>query len=414
MSKKITGTISILIAAILSLVLGVLLIVFPDVTWYLIAIFIYVFLWVFFVYEVIRTIRYWKKTKIHIIGAVISLTFAVLLTFFWDAVAIGVVILIAIAIYALALINIIYGVQLFATKSKGGIMSFLKALIQIVFATVILILPGDNIYLVSLVIGIYYIVYGVADIIDFFRELLLTDIKGKRVKQRIHINPPILFTALVPMKLLRTLDDPDEEEEVAKWTMENNALKEQSPDLEIFIHLGKNAAFGLGHCDIIFEGKAYSYGTYDLDSNKFFGLFSDGVVMIADGEPYKEFSVKHEKKRLLGYKVVLNETQKEAIRKKLAEFLEDSVEWKPTKEGEMMDMVHDCNAKYFKIQHGPYKKYNALKTNCVGLANIVCGQGGGVDLMSNQGIITPGTYCDFLDRQFRRKNSIIVERNIYK
>ena len=57
--------------------------------------------------------------------------------------------------------------------------------------------------------------------------------------------------------------------------------------------------------------------------------------------------------------------------------------------------------------------YNALKTNCVALANLLCGASG-VDLMNLQGIVTPGSYYVFLDRQFRRPNSIVISRTVYR
>ena len=47
------------------------------------------------------------------------------------------------------------------------------------------------------------------------------------------------------------------------------------------------------------------------------------------------------------------------------------------------------------------------------LADILCGASG-LDLMNLQGIITPGTYYAFLDRQFRRPNSIVISRTVYR
>ena len=54
-----------------------------------------------------------------------------------------------------------------------------------------------------------------------------------------------------------------------------------------------------------------------------------------------------------------------------------------------------------------------LKTNCVALANLLCGASG-LDLMNPQGIVTPGTYYAFLNRQFLRPRSIVISRTVYR
>ena len=76
-------------------------------------------------------------------------------------------------------------------------------------------------------------------------------------------------------------------------------------------------------------------------------------------------------------------------------------------------LEQEAQAEFYKIGQGPFKTYNVLTTNCVAVANMLSGSGG-VDLMNPQGIITPGTYSEFLDRQFRRKKSIVVSRTVYK
>lgn len=76
-------------------------------------------------------------------------------------------------------------------------------------------------------------------------------------------------------------------------------------------------------------------------------------------------------------------------------------------------MEQEAHAEFYKIGQGPFKTYNVLTTNCVAVANMLSGSGG-VDLMNPQGIVTPGTYSEFLDRQFLRKKSIVVSRTVYQ
>ena len=217
------------------------------------------------------------------------------------------------------------------------------------------------------------------------------------------------------MQLLRILDDPNEEAEIQKWTRQETAFENAQPNLEIFLHLGKSAAFGFGHMDIALEGKAYSFGSYDSTSSHLFGAFSDGVFFEADRDPYLQYALTHEKQRLIGYGIVLSEAQKTAVLNKINEFLHQSRRWYPSAEKtpEPKLLEQEAQAEFYKIGQGPFKTYNVLTTNCVAVANMLSGSGG-VDLMNPQGIITPGTYSEFLDWQFRRKKSIVVSRTVYK
>ena len=416
MTKKMTSPIALLIISIFLLALGVVLFILPKETLTVLAIILVALSWVNVIATLIRLIIAKKGKRRKVVPAlVIGVIAAALITLFTWFVSVGIAYIIAVVIFATALTNIIYGVQLILAKEKGFIFSFIKAVLEIAIAVIIVISPFYEVFesVLAIIVGVYCILEGVLMFIDAFREFLGTDLKGKAGKKHVRLKPSILFSTFLPMVLLRYLDDHDEEAETKTWTREMSAVEHDAPNLEIFLHLGKNAAFGLGHCDIALKDKVYSYGTYDPDSNKLGGLFSDGVMLICDKATYIPFSVKHEKKRLIGYKVVLTDEQVASLEKEIANFLTGCVEHHPTKEGEMMDMVKQCNAKYYKITKGPFRYYNAFRTNCVAVANILCGSSG-VDLMNPQGIITPGTYADFLERQLARPKSIVVGRTLYK
>ena len=61
---------------------------------------------------------------------------------------------------------------------------------------------------------------------------------------------------------------------------------------------------------------------------------------------------------------------------------------------------------------GPFKTYFALNTNCVLLADTIVGQAG-IDLVKIQGLISPGAYFEYFNREFSRKNSFVISRIIY-
>ena len=78
------------------------------------------------------------------------------------------------------------------------------------------------------------------------------------------------------------------------------------------------------------------------------------------------------------------------------------------------ELYNHTGAQFFKFKHGnPFKTYYAVGTNCVKLADTVVGKSG-IDLLRVNGIITPGTYLDYLDRLYERGDSIVVTRTLYR
>jgi len=70
------------------------------------------------------------------------------------------------------------------------------------------------------------------------------------------------------------------------------------------------------------------------------------------------------------------------------------------------------DAKFYKVQSGPFKTFFVLGVNCCKLADNVIGKSGS-DLLKMTGIITPGTYYEYLNQEFYKKNSMIISKIIY-
>lgn len=312
-----------------------------------------------------------------------------------------------------ALFKFVYAIQLRHDRQRGVFGNVLGGLIHTLFAVMLLTSPLQALLPLSEWMGLYLVVYGSYSVVDGFRELLGTDINGKRVRQRIRLSPPVLLSSLIPMGLLRALDDPDDAAETARWTRRETNDQTATRDLEIFLHLSKNTAMGFGHVDIALGNRVYAYGCYDESSNRLFGLLSDGVLMEVNRNRYLPFCLGYEKKKLISYGVTLTDAQISRLQQTVADFLQGSVRWTPQPGSVSYAFSRQTGAAFYKLQNGPFKTYNALKTNCVALASLLCGASG-VDLMNLQGIVTPGSYYVFLDRQFRRPNSIVISRTVYR
>ena len=53
-----------------------------------------------------------------------------------------------------------------------------------------------------------------------------------------------------------------------------------------------------------------------------------------------------------------------------------------------------------------------MGSNCCYLVDDIVGHSG-IDLLSLNGIIAPGTYYDYLEKESHRKNGIVISKNIY-
>ena len=54
-----------------------------------------------------------------------------------------------------------------------------------------------------------------------------------------------------------------------------------------------------------------------------------------------------------------------------------------------------------------------MSTNCVLLADTIVGTAG-TDILSARGFISPGTYQDYLDKEFERPHSLVVTKRVYQ
>ncbi len=414
MLQKVYTPVSLFLEALLLLVVGILLFVNPEGTMVVLVSLLHVAVWVLAVVNLLRWAFMRNEKRPSLWQGLLLLALAIFLTVKNTFLSSSITVVFGVWSLINAFAKALYAVQLIKTKSRGVISTIIQCVIYVAFAILLFSDLLGGVISLGWIMGIYFLISAIFTLIDAVRELLGTDIGGKRVVQRIRLKPPVLLTAMMPMSLLRALNDPDEEKEVAQWTRQETDLKDARPNLEIFLHLGNKVAFGFGHVDIALDGKTYSFGCYDATSNRLGGVLSDGVLFQADRDGYLKYMLENAKRRLIGYGVVLSDEQKAALENKIAEYLKESTRWYPDeqKNPNQKKLERDAQAKFYKIGHGPFKTYNVLTTNCVAMANILAGSGG-VDLMNPQGIVTPGTYMEFLDRQFLRKKSIIVSRTVY-
>ena len=200
------------------------------------------------------------------------------------------------------------------------------------------------------------------------------------------------------------------------------------PDMEVLIHTTDIWPSMGGHVDISFGDRVISYGNYDDASMYLIGTAGEGVLESIKREPYINFCVTYSKKIIIGYGLKLSEDEKNLIKKAIDELFEQTIPWEPPAKAfenkkqplamkEATDYASELykatDAEFFKFKTGSrYKSYFGLYMNCARVADEILGHLG-LDKISFNGIFSPGSYLNFLNNEFLRKDSIIISKTIY-
>ena len=238
---------------------------------------------------------------------------------------------------------------------------------------------------------------------------------------------PLVLAAIIPRVTLQKINDALElgEGETAS-EIYDRSKENAEPNLEMFIHVTKDGFGAIGHVDICYKGRIISFGNYDTNSERLFGSMGEGVLFSADREKYIEFCKRENHKTLLGYGLALSDEQLAAIDKEIAKLMSLTVPWDPPqmvkpkhpgidKEEPMYayKLKQEADALLYKFTASKFKTYFVMSTNCVLLADTIVGTAG-TDILSARGFISPGTYQNYLDKEFERPHSLVVTKRVYQ
>ena len=307
---------------------------------------------------------------------------------------------------------------------KGKLANLMQFIINLIFAILLIVNPFKNIIYVQIVMGIYIIIYGLSRIFDFISDIIPKKTSNK-IKKRIKITLPIFMNFFLPGKLLNIIN-----EELKVQDMQNNLninkSKDMKPDIEVLIHLAPNGTAKLGHVEIAFKGLVYSFGNYDLHSRKFFQAFGDGVLLIAPKEEYVKYAVTKRDRYIVSFGLKLTDKQIANVTKKIDNLVnKNTIDYHsdyelaelgilPSKEYNDMssEIYRYAGGKFKKFTAGKNKKFFVLKTNCVVIAESIL-ETTDQKMLDINGLITPGTYYEYLNEEFLKKNSNVITRKVY-
>lgn len=353
---------------------------------------------------------------------IIDFIFACLMIYHYDFIITVLTIFFGFYIFIHSLLHL-FNFYLYKINNISGKLAVLNSfLITFILSLLLIFHPTQNFIFAEIIIGIYFIFLGITKFVDFIKEILPAKYSNF-LKSHIQIQLPILLAMFIPKQLISIIN------ESLQLKCEENFIlekKKTTPDIEVIIHLATSGSAAFGHVEVCFEEKIYSFGNYDKHSRRFFDSIGDGVVCIADKNQYIEYALKNKNRYLVVFGIQLTEKEKMIIKKRIYHLLNDNTidffpdlalyEQGKLPEGTYNDMSSEiyklANGKFKKIIKGKNKKFFVFKTNCVMVANYIL-NGKGTKLVAINGIISPGSYYDYLNNEFLRKNSNVITRKIY-
>ena len=290
----------------------------------------------------------------------------------------------------------------------------LSSLVDFIFSYIMISEPAGNIKLLTIILGLYLMLFGVTYFYDFLKECFPNKIGNKR---RIRITLPIIVSMIIPYEVLLSIN-----KALANWKTElkvDNKDTSGKVDLEILIHVRNDTVGLFGHIDLCYKGIVYSYGSYDFASRKLLDSVGNGTLYEIKGkEKYIKYCNKYSNKTIFVFGLSLTDDQKKKIESKIRDMKKNTYRWTKEKIYESgknsyaEELIELTNAKFYKFYKSSYKTYFIFFTNCVKLVDDIIGVTGS-DLLKINGALTPGTYYDYLEREFKRKNSNVITKEIY-
>ncbi|KAF0227633.1 MAG: hypothetical protein FD133_1022 [Erysipelotrichaceae bacterium] len=323
----------------------------------------------------------------------------------------------------IAMIPLVYGVwALISAISKSMIYyvykiddirprlwNLIDAIISVGFAFVLLFDPVPSMLRLVWVAGVYLIYVGLFQIVSGV-QLVTAGFFRKRINHLFRLPLPNFIAMLYPQRVLKQL--------IHLGLEVNTVHKPLKPNqLEILFHMKGTRSDNLGHLDMIYQNKLYSYGAYDPKHRYLNNSLGDGVLIISDPQPYLDFCIRTEQKRMIGFVYDMDDQQASLFENRMQQLLDRSQSWIPAfKENDSLYYIQRLSsatkADFFKFTQGHFKTYFAFGTNCVELVDYFI-KDKQLGLFRLNGIITPGAYFDFLNTAFQLQTDKITQRRTY-
>ena len=268
--------------------------------------------------------------------------------------------------------------------------------------------------------GIYFVVLGFRYFHDWY-DTVNRDVKYQWKRKFCLMLPPQICVLLPDWAMKKIQKQIDEGDLV---DLEQSKISEE-PLLKVMVHVGPEGFQKIGHISFAYKGIVFSYGNYDSKTYHWNQTLGEGVYFNVPLDYYIPNMMEVEHNSIFEYGIYMDESQKNQVESVLESLAANSKRWYcALEEAEGYDCFEEfesdypsrlhyrTGAKFYKIKKGKFKYYWALGDNCATFTDLVL-QALGSDVLSLRGITSPGTYFDYLEKEYAKPYSPIVYRKVH-
>lgn len=280
----------------------------------------------------------------------------------------------------------------------------------------LLFTPNISSKLLMRFFGVYFLLLG----FRYLSDALSMERKDYYWKRNLHLSMPVFIAAFIPEWTVRNFN-----RFIGSIRKKEKAEGDKKNLLQVMVHVGEKGFQKVGHFTFSYKGIVYSYGNYDHQTERCFGLIGDGVFFCVPKDRYLESICRMEKNTIFEYDIKLTDDQERHIDHLIKELKQNSYRWYTPVEKELDNSrwhrfmkdypsrLHlKTGAKFYKIKRGQFKTYYVFGDNCVLFADRILGVIG-ADVLSIRGIISPGTYFQYLKAEAEKENSPVSNMKIH-
>lgn len=294
-------------------------------------------------------------------------------------------------------------------KHRGKFLIVVLAIADLGMGSVLIKSGIDNFFLINLQVGVYLMIFGFTQLLSTYR-IVIRDELGIRMRL------PIIFTALLPSILAKRLND--NYEEMQEFVREK--VDETLGDyISIYIYVKDHGYNRMGHIDIGYNGAIYSYGCYDPFERVKTQAYGAGILIVGSEAEFVQYCI-DDNTTVIRYLCKLTPQQRDIVEMQISKLMNDAYFYDyPLKRSGARDsylgFLKESGVKvdFYKFNSGAFKTYNVFTTNCVIMVDFVL-QATGMHLLHLSGVITPGTYYEYLNRNLNKPGSIVIKKEIYR
>lgn len=298
-------------------------------------------------------------------------------------------------------------------RSQGQLRmgSFLDGLFHFLLGGVALLHFQDSISMIYAIFGGVIVLRGIS--ILRYEHSVDQLPRPNHVIRRKSWGVPLFLSAILPVRSLQAINHKLNPQKSQPVLIGSNLKEGQKPDLQVWIHTARKGFEMFGHVDLSFEGKTYAYGLYDVDHSYLFGLAGRGVLFTLNSEDYLHSLEKEDWRAVTSYGMVLTDAQKVAISERIKELMRHTQPISLTSPSQQSSylgkLAQDYPVSTYRFIDTSFKTYFVMTTNCVLLADTIL-EAIGTDHVANHGILTPGTYLDYFEREYQNPSSAVVSK----